>query len=198
MIVSAFKKHFERVSLNVSHYECIGWFMKFWKMNRWSALWKKQQQNDCAPSEDSDQPGHPPSLIRVFAVRSRVAKDPSYLHVYSVASCWSDWADAQADLSLRWAQMPFCWFCHEAAYMQISETLGKLEPPPRTDLQPPVIPIQSEQHIRATSWEILFLPYADNKDADQPAYPRSLIIACVVRCLDSILPKLAKWKISRL
>ena len=25
--------------------------------------------NDCAPSEDSDQPGHPPSLIRVFAVR---------------------------------------------------------------------------------------------------------------------------------
>ena len=26
------------------------------------------QQNDCAPSEDSDQPGHPPSLFRVFAV----------------------------------------------------------------------------------------------------------------------------------
>ena len=24
----------------------------------------------CAPSEDSDQPGYPPSLIRVFAVRS--------------------------------------------------------------------------------------------------------------------------------
>ena len=28
------------------------------------------QQNDYAPSEESDQPGHPPSLIRVFAVRS--------------------------------------------------------------------------------------------------------------------------------
>ena len=25
----------------------------------------------CAPSEDSDQPGHPPSLIRVFAVRTK-------------------------------------------------------------------------------------------------------------------------------
>ena len=25
---------------------------------------------------------------------------------------WSDWADAQADLSLRWAHKPFCWFCH--------------------------------------------------------------------------------------
>ena len=26
-------------------------------------------------------------------------------------------ADAQADLSLRWAHMPFCWFCHEAAHL---------------------------------------------------------------------------------
>ena len=25
---------------------------------------------------------------------------------------WSDWANAQADLSFRWAHMPFCWFCH--------------------------------------------------------------------------------------
>ena len=27
------------------------------------------------------------------------------------------WADAQADLNLRWANMPFCWFCCEAAHM---------------------------------------------------------------------------------
>ena len=27
-------------------------------------------KNECAPSEDSDQPGNPPSLIRAFAVRS--------------------------------------------------------------------------------------------------------------------------------
>ena len=27
----------------------------------WAASWQNQQ-NDCAPSEDSDQPGHPPSL----------------------------------------------------------------------------------------------------------------------------------------
>ena len=31
---------------------------------------------------------------------------------------WSDWADAQADLSLRWGHMAFCWFCHEAAQIQ--------------------------------------------------------------------------------
>ena len=30
----------------------------------------KTNKMACAPSKDSDQPGHPPSLIRVFAVRS--------------------------------------------------------------------------------------------------------------------------------
>ena len=32
----------------------------------------------CAPSEDSDQPGHPPSLIRVFAVRSMGSQGPKF------------------------------------------------------------------------------------------------------------------------
>ena len=36
---------------------------------------------------------------------------------------WSDWADAQVDLSLRWAHMPFCCFCHEAAQM-VFEPIG--------------------------------------------------------------------------
>ena len=30
------------------------------------------------PSEDSDQPGHPPNLIRVFAVRSMGSLGPSF------------------------------------------------------------------------------------------------------------------------
>ena len=33
----------------------------------------------CAPSEDSDQPGHPPSLIRVFAVRVKTHWALNYL-----------------------------------------------------------------------------------------------------------------------
>ena len=44
-----------------------------------------------------------------------VANDPSFLHADS--EDWSDWMGAQADLSLRWAHMPFCWFCHEAAHI---------------------------------------------------------------------------------
>ena len=42
------------------------------------------------------------------------------------------------------------------------------------------------------------MPYANNKGADQPAHPRSLISAFVVRCLDSIIPLLAIAEISRL
>ena len=34
----------------------------------------------CAPSEDSDQPGHPPSQIRIFAVRMKKAWVLSYPH----------------------------------------------------------------------------------------------------------------------
>ena len=50
----------------------------------------------------------------------------------------------------------------------------------------------------ATSWENLFMPYANNKDTDQPAHPHSLISIFVIRYLDSIIPITAKSKISRL
>ena len=39
--------------------------------------------NECAPSKDSGQPGHLPSLIRVFAVHSMSIKDPRFLHADS-------------------------------------------------------------------------------------------------------------------
>ena len=42
-----------------------------------------------------------------------------------------------------------------------------------------------------------FMPYANNKGADQPAHPRSLISAFVVCCLDSIIPLLAIAEIAR-
>ena len=63
----------------------------------------------CAPSEDSDQPQHPPSLIRVFAVRMKKDCVLSY-PLSAQRSLWSDWADAQADLSLRWAHSHFVGF----------------------------------------------------------------------------------------
>ena len=42
------------------------------------------------------------------------------------------------------------------------------------------------------------MPYTNNKGADQPAHPRSLICAFVVRCLDSIIPLLSISEISSL
>ena len=36
----------------------------------------KTNKMACAPSEDSDQPGHPPSLIRIFAVRLMGSQGP--------------------------------------------------------------------------------------------------------------------------
>ena len=42
------------------------------------------------------------------------------------------------------------------------------------------------------------LPYANNKGADQPAHPCSLISTFVVRCLDSIIPLVSISEISSL
>ena len=67
----------------------------------WATTWQNQQ-NECAPSEDSDQLGHPTSLIRGFAVRMEKAWVLSY-PLSAQRKLWSDWASAQADLSLRWA-----------------------------------------------------------------------------------------------
>ena len=50
----------------------------------------------CAPSEDSDQPGHPPSLIRVFAVRMKRAWVLSY-PLSAQRRLWSYWTDTLAD-----------------------------------------------------------------------------------------------------
>ena len=59
----------------------------------------KTNKMACAPSEDSDQPGHPPSLIKVFPVPA--------------------WSYVQADMSLHCAHMPFWSFCHEVAHIYI-------------------------------------------------------------------------------
>ena len=48
--------------------------------------------------------------------------------------------------------------------------------------------LMSTYNIWVTSWENLFMPYANNKGADQPAWMRSLISAFVFHCLDSIIP----------
>ena len=73
----------------------------------WATTWNNQQ-NECVPSEDSDQPGHLPSLISLRCALKWVSEDPSFR--YADIEDWSDWADAQADLSLCWTHSHFVGF----------------------------------------------------------------------------------------
>ena len=97
-----------------SHYD----YFKVWRWNE--ARHDKTNKMTCVPSEDSDQPGHPPSLIRVFAVHFMGSQGPK------LSSCgqrrlWSDWVDAQADLSLRWMHTQFVGFVLHTTTNIISE-----------------------------------------------------------------------------
>ena len=57
----------------------------------------------CAPSEDSDHPGHPPSLIRVFAVRMKKHWVLSY-PLSAQQRLWSDWADGFVTRQFKYFQ----------------------------------------------------------------------------------------------
>ena len=65
------------------------------------------QQNECAPSEDSDQPGHPPSLISLRCP-----------HEKSLGPL----LPTEVDLSLRWAHSLFIvFFCRVAAHIRLTQ-----------------------------------------------------------------------------
>ena len=108
-------------------------------MLKWAASWQNQQCG-CAPSEDSDQSGHPPSLIRVFAVRMKRAWVLSYrlsaqrilwsdwgYPLSAQRRHWSDWADAQADLSFRWAHTHFVGFVTSRLKLKIVLSIEQLQ-----------------------------------------------------------------------
>ena len=48
------------------------------RKKRFEPLHNKTNKMTFMPSKDSDQPGHPPSLIRVFAVRSMGSLGPNF------------------------------------------------------------------------------------------------------------------------
>ena len=88
------------------------------KFLKWATTWQNQQ-NECAPSEDSDQPGHPPSLIRIFATRMKKA--------WSLATHWAHSEDyirlggcpGWSESSLG-AQSLY-WFCHVSAQITAAD-----------------------------------------------------------------------------
>ena len=80
----------------------------------WATTWQNQQ-SDCVHNEDSDQPGHSPSLIRVFAVRMKKPWALSYPlsaqgKLIRLGGC-PGWFESLLGAS------SFCWFCHVAGHM---------------------------------------------------------------------------------
>ena len=182
----------------------------FWCCLIWAMTWQNQQ-NKCAPSEDSHQPGHPSSLIRVFAVCMNKPWALSY-PLSAQRRLWSDWADAQADLKtlIRLGGCPgwsepslgthsFFWFCHVAAHFCIFLrwafsllSYGFVTKFLCFVLSSIVITLLIE--VKEGGWLLSWLslcvsvfeplhektclmPYANKKDAKQPAHPQVLVFA---------------------
>ena len=85
--------------------------------------------------------------------------------------------------------MPFCWFCHESTQLWLTVilvTANSLAVYVGHELTGP-------GHAKKC-----FMPYENNKAADQPAHPRSLISTFVFRCLDSMICILAISEVLRL
>ena len=65
----------------------------------------RHDKNNSVPSEDLDQPGHPPSLVRVFAVRM----EKPWVLIYPLSAqrrLWSAWADAKTEDSDQPGRVP--------------------------------------------------------------------------------------------
>ena len=98
------------------------WFWRWWRgiggseIPTWSELpHDKTNKVACVPGKDSDQPGHPPTLIRVFAVRMKRALVLSYplraqRKLIRLGGC-PGWSESSL------GAQSFCWFCHEAAHL---------------------------------------------------------------------------------
>ena len=109
------------------------------------------QQYGCAPNEDSDQPGHPSSLIRIFAVRMKKAWVLSY-PLSAQQRLWSAWADAQANLSLHWAHTHFVSFVMSRLKCTINKHYRKN--PKISDTQKIAVIIVKLEQNRFTTYEL--------------------------------------------
>ena len=90
--------------------------------NRIRAATWQNQQSECAPSEDSDQPVHPPNLIRVFAVRLKKPWVLSYplsaqRRLIRLGGC-PGWSESSLGAH------SFCWCCHVSAQVFPSRWLS--------------------------------------------------------------------------
>ena len=119
------------------------------------------------PANTQISPGIRPVWSESSLCAEWVDKDPRFLPVDS-RRLWSDWADAQADLSLRWThKFIFCWFCRAAAHF-ILQTVWKHWVNPDRWNEP--------EHNK--TYKMTWMP---SDDSDQPAHLCSLVRVFTVR-----------------
>ena len=87
----------------------------------WAASWQNQQNGMCTQRRLR----HPPSLIRVFAVRMKKAWVLSY-PLSAQRRLWSDWADAQADQSSLFAWRKLGSLATHWAHSEDSDQTGRM------------------------------------------------------------------------
>ena len=77
----------------------------------------KTYNKTCATSEDSDQPAHPRSLIRIFADRMCLLQPPGYPK-WNKREPLPYWMGVHAVLSICWSDRSYCRYCHALAHMK--------------------------------------------------------------------------------
>ena len=90
-------------------------------IRNWDSSWQNLQKWHVRSSKTQISLDFRPvwSESSLFAWRKLGSLATHWAH----SEVWSDWVDAQADLSLHWAHMSFCWFCH--AVVHIGRSKGK-------------------------------------------------------------------------
>ena len=148
---------------------------------------KSTKKKWCAPNTDSNQHAHPLGLLLPIKHPTK-----TLIRLQGYAS-WSASLLGACDFLSFVAQMnkhiPFQSVI--SRWLVFPLTLSTL----RQQNRQPHWNIHSKKLSLVTR---LLLPYANNKGADQPANPRSLISTFVVRCLDSIIPLVSISKTSSL
>ena len=96
-------------------YGCIGWPWPF----PFEPAHDETYNKTCATSEDSDQPAHPGSLIRVFTDCMCLLQLPGYPK-RDEREPLPYWVDVQADLSLCWSHRSYCRFYLVLAHLYMA------------------------------------------------------------------------------
>ena len=79
----------------------------------WGAA-RQNQQNDVRPAKTLISLGIHPVWSESSLSTWRNLRSSAFSTAHS--ELWSDWVDAQTELSLHWAHKSFCWFWHASAH----------------------------------------------------------------------------------